>query len=56
MISHITPEGLALLAAMSEDITRANMEVTQTLSPKEKDLFRALIRRLIADGKAASGP
>jgi DNA-binding MarR family transcriptional regulator len=56
MISHITPEGLALLTAMSEDITRANMEVTQTLSPKEKDSFRALISRLVADGTVASAP
>jgi hypothetical protein len=56
MISHITPEGLALLAAMSEDITRANTEVTQTLSPKEKDVFRALVKRLVADGKTGSSP
>jgi len=55
VISYITPEGLALLSAMSEDITRANQDVTQTLSSKEKEVFRSLIRCLVADGAAEHG-
>jgi DNA-binding MarR family transcriptional regulator len=46
-ISMITPQGLALLYNMSDDIRNTHLEVLQALSPKERDIFRSLLRRMI---------
>jgi DNA-binding MarR family transcriptional regulator len=48
-ISSITPQGLALLSKMSDDIKAANMEITQGLSPEEKRRLAALLHRMIPE-------
>jgi DNA-binding MarR family transcriptional regulator len=46
-ISTITPQGLALLHAMSEDIRSTHLEVLQALSLDERDVFRTFLRRML---------
>jgi len=46
-ISTITPQGLALLDAMSEDVRNTHLEVLQALSPKERKVLRSFLRRMI---------
>jgi DNA-binding MarR family transcriptional regulator len=46
-ISTITPQGLALLDAMSQDIRKTHREILQALSAKEREVLRSFIRRMI---------
>jgi DNA-binding MarR family transcriptional regulator len=46
-ITMITPQGLALLEAMSEDIRATHLRVIEALSPEEREVFRFLLRRMI---------
>ncbi len=46
-ISTITPQGLALLDAMSEDIRGVHLGVIKALSSEEREVFRSLLRRMI---------
>jgi DNA-binding MarR family transcriptional regulator len=47
-ISAITPGGIALLDAMSNDIRRMNEELTDDLSNSERRLLLSFLRRLIS--------
>jgi DNA-binding MarR family transcriptional regulator len=46
-ISSVTPEGLALLSSMSEDIRKTQLEIVQALSPEERQVFLSLLRRMV---------
>ena len=46
-ISTISPQGLGLLDTMSDDIRNTHLEVLQALLPKEREVFRSFLRRMI---------
>ena len=55
-ISMITPQGLALLEAMSEDVRATHLEIIQALSPQEREVFGSLLRRMIQIKVPAEAP